>query len=186
MNSAEKYVPRYTVDDYRLWEGDWELWDGLAVSMSPSPFANHGQCLVNVASLLSNALKAIPPCREIAHVVAEVDWNISRFTVVRPDISVLCGGLPDKHITLPPAIVVEIISSSTRDRDLDYKRSLYQSLAVPYYVIADPGKKTFTQLLLQDGVFKEITSGPVANQTTAEFTICGDCTFEISIAEIFA
>ena len=23
------YRPRYTIADYLLWEGDWELWDGI-------------------------------------------------------------------------------------------------------------------------------------------------------------
>jgi len=38
MGSVERYVPRYTVEDYQYWKGDWELWDGLAVSMLPCPF----------------------------------------------------------------------------------------------------------------------------------------------------
>ncbi len=35
----------YTYDDYKLWKGDWELFDGIAVSMSPAPmrkYQKHG------------------------------------------------------------------------------------------------------------------------------------------------
>jgi len=35
MSLAEKDVPRYTVSDYQHWEGDWELIEGIAISMSP-------------------------------------------------------------------------------------------------------------------------------------------------------
>ena len=181
MSSAEKYTPNYTVEDYQRWEGDWELWDGIAVSMSPSPFAKHGKALVNLASKLGNEINANESCREKVEVVAEVDWNISNSTVVRPDISVLCGPLPEKHIVSPPAIVVEILSQSTRDRDLSYKRTLYQTQGVPYYLIIDPDAKTYTQLKLKDGSYQEISSGP-----TATFTICETCTIEIPIAEALA
>ena len=41
MSIAPKYQPHYTVDDYQHWEGDWELWNGVAVAMAPSPFGPH-------------------------------------------------------------------------------------------------------------------------------------------------
>ena len=33
MSSVPRYTPRYSVSDYQLWEGDWELWDGIAIAM---------------------------------------------------------------------------------------------------------------------------------------------------------
>ncbi len=41
MTAAKKYLPHYTIDDYQLWAGDWELWNGIAVAMTPSPFGRH-------------------------------------------------------------------------------------------------------------------------------------------------
>ena len=38
---ALDYTEHYTLDDYRLWEGDWELIDGSAYAMSPSPMVTH-------------------------------------------------------------------------------------------------------------------------------------------------
>ena len=181
MSSAEKYTTHYTVEDYQHWEGEWELWDGLAVSISPSPFAKHGKALVNLASKLQTAINENATCQEKVEIVAEVDWNVSDTTVVRPDISVLCGPLPEKHIFSPPAIVIEILSQGTRDRDLKHKRSLYQSQGVPNYLIVDPDAKTYIQLELTEGVYQEIASG-----LTVNFTICETCTFEIPIAEAFA
>lgn len=41
MSTVSKYIPQYTVADYAQWEGEWELWDGIAVSMAPGPFGRH-------------------------------------------------------------------------------------------------------------------------------------------------
>ncbi len=42
---VEKYMPRYTIDDYKLWEGDWELIDGIPFAMTPSPFGKYQKFL---------------------------------------------------------------------------------------------------------------------------------------------
>ncbi len=50
MSRALKYIPNYTLTDYRRWEGDWELWDGIPVSMSPSPFGTHQWAATQIAN----------------------------------------------------------------------------------------------------------------------------------------
>jgi hypothetical protein len=51
-----KYLPRYTVSDYRLWEGDWELIDGHPVSMSPSPVRKHQRLATIFLTQIENPL----------------------------------------------------------------------------------------------------------------------------------
>lgn len=34
MSAAIQFAPRYTIDGYSLWQGDWELWEGIAIAMS--------------------------------------------------------------------------------------------------------------------------------------------------------
>ena len=179
MSNAEKFVPRYTVKDYQTWQGDWELWQGHAVSMSPSPFAKHSKLMIKLGRVFGNALETSDQCRDSVNVYGELDWIISENTVVRPDLSIVCGEV-ETHIKSPPAIVVEILSASTRDRDLNYKRSLYQAQSVPYYLIADPDARTVLQLHLEDGEYRDISASP-----TASFKICQNCNFEISLAEVF-
>ena len=58
MSTAPHYEPRYTVDDYRQWEGRWELWNGFAVSMTPSPFGRHAKALTDVAASFKQAVDA--------------------------------------------------------------------------------------------------------------------------------
>ena len=112
MSSASRYCPHYTIEDYRQWEGDWELWHGTAVAMTPSPFGRHGGLLMRLGTALTNA---IDHARCSASVLAEIDWIISEDTVVRPDISVICGPPPEGHIESAPAMVVEVLSESTRN-----------------------------------------------------------------------
>jgi hypothetical protein len=38
VSTAPRYLPHYTVADHAAWEGDWELLDGVALAMTPSPF----------------------------------------------------------------------------------------------------------------------------------------------------
>lgn len=57
MSSAKKFIPRYTVSDHRLWEGDWELVEGIAISMSPSPFGPHERVVSRLVVLLSKILE---------------------------------------------------------------------------------------------------------------------------------
>ncbi len=37
MSTAIQYAPRYTFEDYAQWEGDWELWEGIAIAIAMSP-----------------------------------------------------------------------------------------------------------------------------------------------------
>ena len=135
MSTAPRYLPRYTADDYAAWEGDWELLYGLAVAMTPSPFGGHAEKLSRLAATLWNAIDAAG-CQ--ATVLAEIDWIVAHDTVVRPDLSVVCGSAPPKHLDRPPALVVEILSDATRHRDLTIKRDLYATQGVHWYLIIDP------------------------------------------------
>ncbi len=66
MSSAKKYVPHYGLDDYQNWEGDWELWAGIPVSMSPSPFGRHSKVLGKIVTALiplANSKKLPVPIR---------------------------------------------------------------------------------------------------------------------------
>ncbi len=46
--AAVDYLPHYTYDDYVQWDGDWELYEGFPVSMSPAPMINHQVISANV------------------------------------------------------------------------------------------------------------------------------------------
>jgi Uma2 family endonuclease len=147
MSTAPRYVPHYTVADHAAWEGDWELLEGVAVAMTPSPFGRHAERLSRMAATLWNAIDA-SECN--ATVLAEIDWVVSDDTVVRPDLVVVCGPAPQRHVERAPALVVEILSAATRQRDQTVKRDLYETHGVRWYMIIDPDEGRSALLRLED------------------------------------
>jgi Uma2 family endonuclease len=178
MSTAPKYIPHYTVKDYQLWEGDWELWGGVAIAMTPSPFGKHGSLLARISTALINAMDAAH-CG--ANVLIEVDWIVSDDTVVRPDLSVVCGGPPERHIENAPALVVEILSASTRERDLCWKRGLFEQQSVPWYLIVDTETDTLEVLRLNEaGVYQSVDF-----DHRLEIDLCGHCVLDVHLERLF-
>jgi len=178
MSTAEEFKPHYSVDDYQLWDGDWELWNGVAVAMTPSPFGRHSRLLVNVSFALKTAINE---AKCDATVLAEIDWIVDQHTVLRPDVVVVCGREPERHLEHAPAIAVEILSESTRERDLTHKRSLYAEQRVPIYLIVDPVAATLTSLEIADDEY-----AVQAFDDQLKINICNTCQLEINVPTIFA
>lgn len=139
MSTAPRFIPHYTLEDYARWEGDWELIDGVAISMGPSPFGPHERVVSRLSRMIGNQIDEHEcPCE----VYTNLDWIISNDTVIRPDLMVICGDQPDKHLERPPTLAVEVLSDSTRGSDLTAKRTLCRENDVEHYLIIDPKEKT--------------------------------------------
>jgi Uma2 family endonuclease len=134
--AVPKYNPHYTLADYRQWEGSWELWHGVAVAMTPSPFGIHQWLSGQFARTILNQLDE-QGCGD-SFVVQDVDWVIADDFVVRPDISLVNGELPERFIETAPEVVIEILSESTFEKDTQSKKTLYAKQGVRYYVMVDP------------------------------------------------
>jgi Uma2 family endonuclease len=146
--SQPSYLPHYTYGDYCQWQGDWELYGGIPIAVTPSPFGRHQVLLTRLAWLIQSELEA-NGCE--CQAIVELDWVVSDDTVVRPDLLVVCGGMPTRHLESLPSLVIEVLSPSTRASDLGFKRGLYEREGVPSYLIVDPEKEIVTQLTLIDG-----------------------------------
>jgi len=57
MSIAEKYRPQFSYEDYCLWEGRWELIDGMPYAMNPSPAREHQMVNGNLYSIFDTHLK---------------------------------------------------------------------------------------------------------------------------------
>lgn len=109
--------PHYTYDDYKLWKGRWELMNGIAFAMAPSPIFEHQNISSDISYELKNLLKGCKSCKS----VLAVDWIISDDTIVCPDNSVVCGDIKSKFIETTPEIIFEVLSPSTKNIDRNRK-----------------------------------------------------------------
>ena len=109
---------RYTYDDYCLWEGDWELIEGIAVAMVPAPMKIHQQ--IQRELFFAFDKEQLDECSE-CELLSEVDWKLSNDTLLRPDMVWVCNDDNEKYITKAPKIIIEILSPSTAQKDENIK-----------------------------------------------------------------
>ncbi len=144
-------IEYYTYEDYKLWEGDWELIYGQPVAMAPAPVIDHQLLIVSISTQFYYQLEECEECQ----VLVEEDWKISDDTVVRPDVAIVCGNKNDNYIAKAPEVVVEIVSPSTAKRDEKVKFEIYEKEKVQYYVIVYPEDKKAKIYKLQGSRFEK-------------------------------
>lgn len=145
------YHEFYTIADYQLWKGDWELIHGEAYAMSPSPLYDHQHINGKIFRRLDEQLDNCLYCSA----VIETDVSLSEDTVVRPGSMVICYE-PDDKLTKAPDIVFEVISKSTAKRDEILKFELYQSEGVKYYILVYPDSNKAKLYKLIDFKYQKI------------------------------
>ena len=143
--SALPWSPVYTVADYEQWEGDWELWRGRAVWMSPSPVPAHQLLQMRLGRILGDLLDANGTCD--CAVVAGLDWQAEPDTILRPDLMIACRGFGEKRLEARPELIIEILSEATREYDRRGKLALYRDNGVPHYFVIDPATRLLERLL---------------------------------------
>ena len=186
-SSAMDLDRQYTIADWRKWPDDerWELIDGLAYAMSPSPWVEHQDRALEVGRRLADFLED-KPCRafiapldvflQAADGKAESDKDGDGDIVVQPDVMAVCD--PDKihpdGIYGAPDFVVEVLSDSTANKDFGVKKELYERCGVREYWIVQPETDTVFQYVLDGTIFapvREYRRGvPVTSSVFEGFT----------------
>ena len=128
----------YTYNDYKKWEGDWELIYGHPYAMAPSPVGKHQFIMMRLGYFLQKNLDDLD-CNE-CFVLGEIDYIISNETVLKPDVALVCGKLP-KFIQKPPVAIFEIISPATKLRDEITKKEIYLQAGVKRLFLVYPDEK---------------------------------------------
>ena len=151
MAAVTKGDIRYTANDYKQWEGDWELIEGVPFAMAPSPMSDHQFVNLKIARQLDEALDGCDGCQALF----EIDWVVSEETVVRPDSVVICYE-PEDLLTKKPEIIFEVVSKSTVRKDENIKFSLYEEEGVEYYVLVYPDLKKAKLYRLVDYRYRKV------------------------------
>jgi Uma2 family endonuclease len=133
---------RLTYDDFLLFPDDGrrhELIDGEHY-VSASPNTRHQRISHRLSLAIGNHLVTHPRQGEVF--AAPFDVVLSNFDVVEPDLLVVAGDQHDitteKHVRGAPALVIEILSPSTRRVDERIKRQLFERTGVREYWVVDP------------------------------------------------
>lgn len=149
----------YTFADVLSWEDNserYELYDGKIHALSP-PLRSHNLVHLRLAG-------------KMAGMFSPREWEVyARFnlfpyykrgiqpkdiqSILQPDLMVTCNPtqIDDYGVYGAPNLIVEILSRSTRSKDLGEKFSIYQQIGVPEYWVIDPNNETVTVYTLKNG-----------------------------------
>ena len=149
----EEYIPRYSYNEYKEWEGKWELIRGIPYAMSPAPVIRHQEISFNIAVELQKKSKNCQKCKSLQ----AVDWKLDDNTVVCPDNLLVCGEeIGEKYLVKTPEIIFEVLSQSTMFKDRNVKYKLYEKMGVTYYILVDPSARVAEIFMLRNGVYEKI------------------------------
>lgn len=65
MPLANKILPHYTFDDWKLWEGKWGLYEGHPVAMNPTAVPRHQYVASALRSEFHQQLKKVHRVRHL-------------------------------------------------------------------------------------------------------------------------
>lgn len=129
MARALRPPPPMTVDEFLVWDdGTWtkyELEDGMPVAMSP-PVVPHARIAQNVGAEIDRLVEDRPPCRALQG--AGIVISREKRRVYIPDVLMTCEPLRRDNTAQTPALIVEVLSPSTKGVDQRRKIPAYQRL----------------------------------------------------------
>ena len=146
-NTALSEEEKFTIEDYYALPEDQrvELIDGRFYDMG-APEAIHQILLLDLSIMFLNcAEKHGMPC-EVLTSPFDVRLDRDNYTMVQPDLMVFCHDFDIRSIRYEgaPDLVVEILSPSSRKKDMILKLQKYQNAGVREYWIVDPEKRAVT------------------------------------------
>ncbi|HEY5463346.1 MAG TPA: Uma2 family endonuclease [Hanamia sp.] len=178
--NAVKILPNYTYKDYCLWEGRWELIEGIPYAMSPAPNMKHQWLVANIIFELKKELKE-SKCKH-CKVYDFVDLKIEEDTILQPDCSIICKPTKRNFLDFPPALVVEILSEATALKDRISKFYIYENFGIKYYLIVDPEKESIEIYLLKDSKY---ILQKISPEKPFTFSLDDDCKIEVILKNIW-
>jgi Uma2 family endonuclease len=127
-----------------------ELIDGLVYDMSPAN-TKHINIQNNLITIIRQYLKG-KRCRAFT----EIGVYLDKDNYFIPDLVVVCdrNKITDRGIEGVPDFVVEVLSLSTRKKDITVKKNTYERFGVKEYWIISPKDEAIEVYLLKDGKYE--------------------------------
>ena len=180
---------KLTAAEFLLWPDDGthqELIDGVPY-VTPAPKLAHQELVGRLFLAIANFLSTR---RHLGRVfVARLDVVMSEHDVVEPDLLFVAGDqqsiLTEANVQGAPALVVEILSPSTRRRDEGIKRQLFDQKGVREYWLVDPKNcRVSIRRRSADGSFPIVSTLSAAADEHIETPLLPG--FALSVSELFA
>ena len=134
----------YTVEDYYNWPEDEriELIDGVIYDMA-APTYRHQDVMLEIAYSLKKYVKERNGKCAVQVAPLDVQLDCDNKTMIQPDVMVICNKdiVTKKNIYGAPDLVVEVLSKSTRKKDMGIKLAKYIGANVREYWIVDLDKE---------------------------------------------
>ena len=143
--TKEKKQGEYTIEDYYAFPEDkrCELIDGVIYDMG-SPSAIHQYIVRAIFDRLHHFIRSRNGACETFFAPFDVqpDREDDK-TIVQPDVFVVCdrSKIAPSRIIGAPDLVIEVLSPSTRKKDIGVKANVYERSGVREYWLVDPGRK---------------------------------------------
>ena len=142
MNKSDSDIRIYSIDDFDEMpeEPRYELQDGVLITME-APLIIHQRVVTEFATQVGMYIRRNKgKCTPLVSPVAVQPDLSDEHTLFQPDFIVVCD--PDKltdgrHVRGGPDWVVEVLSESTRKRDMTIKRDAYKKAGVREYWMVD-------------------------------------------------
>ncbi|MGH3544782.1 MAG: Uma2 family endonuclease, partial [Mycobacteriales bacterium] len=163
----------WTIDDLAALPDDgqrYEIIDGV-LFVSPAPIPLHQRAIRKLLIVLESAC---PP--ELEVFLSPLDYQPHQRTSVQPDLLVVRNGdMNPKNLTIAPLLAVEVLSPSSKRRDLVLKHSVYADCGVASYWVVDPEAASIRAWNLADGGYTE------AGDTSGERPITLDQPYPVTV-----
>ncbi|WP_162415290.1 Uma2 family endonuclease [Cyclobacterium roseum] len=179
----------YSYADYLTWQIDEmvELIKGKVFKAAAAPGRKHQEVSLKIASQLYYLLKN-KTCKVFeapfdVRLPAHSEKNEDIFTVVQPDICVVCDRtkLDEAGCIGAPDLIVEILSPGNNRKEIHNKFNVYEESGVKEYWVIHPSEQTLLVYSLREGKYvpsRLFTVGDIVSSSC----IAG---FHLDVRELF-
>ena len=175
--------PTFTATDLAQLPDDGKRYEVLEgdLAVSPSPNRKHQR----VVHHLHTWFTAREEAQDGQVYVAPFDVVLDDSNVTEPDLLFILTEhlhiIKEANVQGAPDLIVEVLSPSTRERDLGVKAHLYARFGVPEYWVVDPDVETLTVYHLTPDGYE--VAGPFRSGETIHSTLFPNT--PLNVADVF-